>query len=222
MSSRRAMREIACVMHVPTRWASEAIRPRASDRGHPSELCEGIRGQEESREEQEECMATYKVARSAWRPTRSPGVHGDLQGRPECMATYAGKLPRRSVARRSSCHPGDLLGRHVFPASYERDCMCHARSNTLGIRSHSTEGIRPRASERAMRGHPRARGITRGAGGVHGDLQGRHGDLQGRQECMATYKVARSAWRPMLGSCHAVGRPEGMATYGQHCAIRPI
>ncbi|KAE8680852.1 hypothetical protein F3Y22_tig00111366pilonHSYRG00226 [Hibiscus syriacus] len=78
MSSRRAMREIACVMHVPTRWASEAIRPRASDQGHSSELCEGIRGQEESREEQEECMATYKVARSAWRPTRSPGVHGDL------------------------------------------------------------------------------------------------------------------------------------------------
>ncbi|KAE8655847.1 hypothetical protein F3Y22_tig00117016pilonHSYRG00110 [Hibiscus syriacus] len=95
MSSRRAMREIACVMHVPTRWASEAIRPRASDRGHSSELCEGIRGQEESREEQEECMTTYKVARSACRPTK---------GRPECMATYAGKLPRR----RSPGRHGDL------------------------------------------------------------------------------------------------------------------
>ncbi|KAE8707879.1 Sec14p-like phosphatidylinositol transfer family protein isoform 3 [Hibiscus syriacus] len=49
-----------------------------------------------------------------------------------------------------------------------------------------------------------------------------HGDLPCRLACMATYKVARRAWRPMLGSCHAVGHPEGMATYGQHCAIRPI
>ncbi|KAE8719894.1 Leucine-rich repeat protein kinase family protein, putative isoform 1 [Hibiscus syriacus] len=53
-SSERAMRE----------------HPRPSDRGQLTELCESIRGQEESHEEQE-------------------GVHGDLQGRPECMATYA-------------------------------------------------------------------------------------------------------------------------------------
>ncbi|KAE8665800.1 Ferric reduction oxidase 2 [Hibiscus syriacus] len=41
-----------------------------------------------------------------------------------------------------------------------------------------------------------------------------HGDLSCRLACMATYKVARRTWRPILGSCHAVGRPEGMATYG--------
>ncbi|KAE8715303.1 hypothetical protein F3Y22_tig00110177pilonHSYRG00012 [Hibiscus syriacus] len=45
------------------------------------------------------CMATYKVAGRAWRPTslvagiawqptRSLGVHGDLVGRWECLATY--------------------------------------------------------------------------------------------------------------------------------------
>ncbi|KAE8720252.1 hypothetical protein F3Y22_tig00021103pilonHSYRG00007 [Hibiscus syriacus] len=53
--------------------ASEAIRehPRPSERamrGQPSELCEGIRGKPSE--------------------GRSPGVHGDLQGRPEGMATY--------------------------------------------------------------------------------------------------------------------------------------
>ncbi|KAE8727049.1 Detected protein of unknown function [Hibiscus syriacus] len=33
------LQEIACAMHVPTRWASEAIRPRPSEsiRGHPTE-----------------------------------------------------------------------------------------------------------------------------------------------------------------------------------------
>ncbi|KAE8672538.1 hypothetical protein F3Y22_tig00111837pilonHSYRG00144 [Hibiscus syriacus] len=91
MSSRQAMREIVCAMHVPTRWASEAIRPRLSERAirwHPRNHARSRR----------ECMATYKVARSAWRPTRSPGGHGDLclwtcmaghvVGRPEGTATY--------------------------------------------------------------------------------------------------------------------------------------
>ncbi|KAE8702022.1 Detected protein of confused Function [Hibiscus syriacus] len=99
----------------------------------------------------------------------------------------------------------DEIGRHVFPASYERDCMCHARSNTLGIRRHPTEGIRPRASDR---GHPtdaiRA-SYARASEGKRNHARSR-----------------RSAWRPMLGSCYALGRPEGMATYGQHCAIHPI
>ncbi|KAE8730262.1 hypothetical protein F3Y22_tig00003041pilonHSYRG01234 [Hibiscus syriacus] len=48
--------------------------------------------------------ATYKVAGTTWRPTRSPGLHGDLQGRPDCMATslLAGSFawrPLRWLAR---------------------------------------------------------------------------------------------------------------------------
>ncbi|KAE8713864.1 hypothetical protein F3Y22_tig00110204pilonHSYRG00133 [Hibiscus syriacus] len=72
---------------------------------------------------------------------------------------------------------------------------------------------------------------------------GEQGARQGRGACMATYHLAWCAWRPTrsrgghddlwvglcmshahvnstlihsLGSCHAVGRSEGMATYGQH------
>ncbi|KAE8720093.1 hypothetical protein F3Y22_tig00109919pilonHSYRG00071 [Hibiscus syriacus] len=75
------LQEIACAMYVPIRWASEAIReyPRPSDRGHPNELCEGIRGQPS-----ELCEGI----RGKPREGRSPGGHGDLQGRPEGMATY--------------------------------------------------------------------------------------------------------------------------------------
>ncbi|KAE8673998.1 GDSL esterase/lipase [Hibiscus syriacus] len=47
--------------------------------------------------------AQDKVAQRAWRPTRSPGVHGDLQGRPEGMATY--KVARRAWRPMlGSCH----------------------------------------------------------------------------------------------------------------------
>ncbi|KAE8693445.1 AMP-dependent synthetase and ligase family protein [Hibiscus syriacus] len=86
------LQEIACVMHVPTRWVSEAIRPRPSesirgpsehprpsDQGHPNELCEDIRGQPS-----ELCEGI----RGKPSEDRSPGVHGDLQGRPEGMETY--------------------------------------------------------------------------------------------------------------------------------------
>ncbi|KAE8693383.1 hypothetical protein F3Y22_tig00110813pilonHSYRG00302 [Hibiscus syriacus] len=79
------LQEIACAMHVPTCWASEAIRPRPSDRGHPNELCEGIRGQPS-----ELCEGI----RGKPSEGRSPGVHGVLQGRPEGMATY--KVARRA------------------------------------------------------------------------------------------------------------------------------
>ncbi|KAE8732366.1 putative Cytochrome P450, family 94, subfamily D, polypeptide 1 [Hibiscus syriacus] len=40
--------------------------------------------------------AQDKVAQCVWRPTISPGVHGDLQG---CLATYAGKLPRQTLEK---------------------------------------------------------------------------------------------------------------------------
>ncbi|KAE8702732.1 hypothetical protein F3Y22_tig00110482pilonHSYRG00765 [Hibiscus syriacus] len=139
-------------------------------------------------------------------------------GDPNCYRKGSGEI--HSVGRRSSCLPSDLLGRHVFPASYKRlhvPCTSqhagHLRPSERVMRGH------PRVTERAMRGNP-SEGRSPG---VHGDLQGRpeglatyvlgracamqhvhslclskgrspgvHGDLQGRQECMATYKVARS------------------------------
>ncbi|KAE8722492.1 hypothetical protein F3Y22_tig00013960pilonHSYRG00139 [Hibiscus syriacus] len=112
------MREIACAMHVPTRWASEAIReamrehPRPSNRGHPTE---------------------------AIRPRPSDQGHPTEAIRP----------------------------------NYVRACEDSRTSYA-------------RASERASKGRS----------------PGLHGDLQGRQDCMATYKVARIAWRPMFGDVH--------------------
>ncbi|KAE8717873.1 hypothetical protein F3Y22_tig00110020pilonHSYRG00202 [Hibiscus syriacus] len=62
------LQEIACAMHVPTRWASD--RAMREHRGHPKSY-EGsrasLRGQP-SEGRSPECMATYKVARRAWRP----------------------------------------------------------------------------------------------------------------------------------------------------------
>ncbi|KAE8700373.1 triacylglycerol lipase 2-like [Hibiscus syriacus] len=71
------LREIACSMHVPTRWASEAIRPSYA------RAFEAIRARES-----EGSRASY--ARDSERASkgRSPGVHGDLQGHPEGMSTY--------------------------------------------------------------------------------------------------------------------------------------
>ncbi|KAE8658219.1 Sugar transport protein 14 [Hibiscus syriacus] len=53
--------------------------------------------------------ATYKVAGTTWRPTRSPGLHGDLQGRPDCMATspLAGSFAWRPLHWLARLH-GDL------------------------------------------------------------------------------------------------------------------
>ncbi|KAE8674528.1 hypothetical protein F3Y22_tig00111745pilonHSYRG00047 [Hibiscus syriacus] len=108
------LQEIACAMHVPTRWASEVIRPRPSEsiRGHPTEAIrtsytrasEGNRASyaresegSRARVGRPECMATYVLGRACamqhvhslcLSKGRSPRVHGDLQGRPECMATY--------------------------------------------------------------------------------------------------------------------------------------
>ncbi|KAE8691013.1 hypothetical protein F3Y22_tig00110893pilonHSYRG00920 [Hibiscus syriacus] len=100
MSSLRAMREIACAMHVPTvghpRLSERAMRehPKPSDRGHPTEAIRAsyTRASEDKRNHarnRRECMATYKVARRAWRPmfgdmhdwprSRSPKRHGDLR-----------------------------------------------------------------------------------------------------------------------------------------------
>ncbi|KAE8704876.1 Kinase superfamily protein [Hibiscus syriacus] len=169
------------------------------------------------------------------------------------MATYVLGTLKRPLSMCSS------------PGSYERDCMRHVRPNTVGIRGHprsyarASEAIRPRPSDR---GHPteairlnyvracedsRASYARASERASKGRSPGVHGDLQGRQECMATYKVARIAWRPTrspgghgdlcLGTCmchathsfslcvrrreagHVVGRPEGMATYGQYLRI---
>ncbi|KAE8694378.1 hypothetical protein F3Y22_tig00110783pilonHSYRG00115 [Hibiscus syriacus] len=108
--------------------ASEAIRPRPFERamrrhpmaaerairGQPSELCEGIRGQPSE--------------------GRSPGVHGDLQGRPEGMTTYV--LGRAcamqhvhslclSKGRSFGVH-GDLQGRPEGMATYDQYCGFHS------------------------------------------------------------------------------------------------
>ncbi|KAE8676573.1 putative DNA binding protein [Hibiscus syriacus] len=98
-----------------------------------------------------------------------------------------------------------------------RDCMCHARPTHAGhpteaIRSRSFDRGHPRASE-AIRGHPNE--LCEGIRGQPSELcerirgkpsEGRspgvHGDLQGRPEGMATYKVARRAWRPMCWDVH--------------------
>ncbi|KAE8674189.1 hypothetical protein F3Y22_tig00111769pilonHSYRG00555 [Hibiscus syriacus] len=56
-------------MHVPTRWAFESSEAPS----HPNELCEGIRVTER----------TMRGNPMAVDEGRSPGVHGDLQGRPE-------------------------------------------------------------------------------------------------------------------------------------------
>ncbi|KAE8659039.1 DNAse I-like superfamily protein isoform 2 [Hibiscus syriacus] len=94
------LQEIACAMHVPTRWASETIRPRPSEsiRRQPSEgRSPGVHGDLQGRPEG---MATYVLGACAMQHVhshvyslclskgRSPGVHGDLQGRLECMTTY--------------------------------------------------------------------------------------------------------------------------------------
>ncbi|KAE8713098.1 hypothetical protein F3Y22_tig00110216pilonHSYRG00028 [Hibiscus syriacus] len=89
------------------------------------------------------------------------------------------------VGRRSPCLPGDLLGRHVFPASYKRLHVPCTSQQSEAIRTSYARAVEramggnPRAAERAMRGHPSERARV------------------GRPECMATYKVARRAWRPM-------------------------
>ncbi|KAE8722471.1 hypothetical protein F3Y22_tig00013960pilonHSYRG00108 [Hibiscus syriacus] len=84
-----------------------------------------------------------------------------------------------------------------------RDCMCHARPNTLGIRGHPTEAIRTsyaRATEgnRVRVGRPEGMAtyvLGRACAMQHvhslclskGRSPGVHGDLQGRLECMTTY-----------------------------------
>ncbi|KAE8682857.1 Golgin candidate 1 [Hibiscus syriacus] len=78
----RATERVPCTsQHAGHPRPSDRGHPRASEaiREHPTELCEGIRGQpselcEGIRGKPSEC--------------RSPGVHGDLQGHQESMATY--------------------------------------------------------------------------------------------------------------------------------------
>ncbi|KAE8688045.1 hypothetical protein F3Y22_tig00111005pilonHSYRG00212 [Hibiscus syriacus] len=124
MSSRQ-LQEIACVMHV-----QHARHPRPSDRDHPNELCEGSRASyareseaaERARVGRPECMATYRS--------------------PESMSTYKVAMPSGRHTR-SPCFPGDLLGRHVFPASYKRlhvSCTSqHARHPRPSDRDHPNE-----------------------------------------------------------------------------------
>ncbi|KAE8722667.1 WAT1-related protein [Hibiscus syriacus] len=67
-------------MHVPTRWASEAIRP-SYPRASKAIRTSYARASEGSR-------ASYARASERASKGRSPREHGDLQGRPEGMATY--------------------------------------------------------------------------------------------------------------------------------------
>ncbi|KAE8670028.1 putative UDP-glycosyltransferase 73B4 [Hibiscus syriacus] len=109
-----------------------------------------------------------------------------------------------------------------------RDCMCHARPNTLGIRGHPTELCE------SLRGHPtklcegsRASYARASERASKGRSPGVHGDLQGHPEGMVTYVLGRAcAMEHVHSLCLSKGRspevhgdlqdrPEGMATYDQ-------
>ncbi|KAE8711766.1 3-hydroxy-3-methylglutaryl-coenzyme A reductase [Hibiscus syriacus] len=71
---------------------------------------------------------------------RTSDEHVPFSGTEQC--------PREGGDQCNDVNQGDNDGwdhqrsRNFFPASYEIFCMCHARSNTLGIRGHPTEAIR--------------------------------------------------------------------------------
>ncbi|KAE8667140.1 hypothetical protein F3Y22_tig00112443pilonHSYRG00103 [Hibiscus syriacus] len=139
-----------------------------------------------------------------------------------------------------------VVGRHVFPASYKRlhvPCTSqHAGHPRPSDRGHPTEAIRPRPSERAIRGHalratyPRsvARSVALGcpriarsdglgrmasdARMLSDDLGRMASDAQRVGTCMEHAISCRSPGR----HGDLVGRPEGMATYGQHCGFHLI
>ncbi|KAE8661554.1 hypothetical protein F3Y22_tig00113725pilonHSYRG00965 [Hibiscus syriacus] len=104
--------------------------------------------------------ATYKVAGTTWRPTRSPGLHGDLQGRPDCMATspLAGSFAWRPLHWLARLH-GDLTS---YNTAWRPLHWLVARIWLVWLVCHSY--------------------VSRMSPGLHGVLQD-------RLDCMASYEI---------------------------------
>ncbi|KAE8671617.1 putative beta-1,4-xylosyltransferase IRX14H [Hibiscus syriacus] len=185
---------------------------------------------------------TIPSKRTPWpdAPPEHPAKEKPEMGIQEPIVKHTTKTRTSRTKHRSKSKHETRTDKHVAMSSRRatRDCMCHARPNTLGIRGHPTEAIRPRPSREseAIRPRPSDRGHPNElCEGIQGQLSelcegirgkpsegrspGVHGDLQGRPEGMATYKVARRS-PGVHGDLQ--GRPECMATYGQHCEFHPI
>ncbi|KAE8719297.1 putative Kelch repeat-containing F-box family protein [Hibiscus syriacus] len=165
------------------------------------------------------CMATYQVAGRAWRPGRSPGVHGDYPWDRQINCS-SGVL--YSTGGRSPCTPGDLPGRHARQQRPGRSpCMpCDYQPTTLHAHArHLAKGARHPCSR------PCRDSMVPGVVAMHARRPTRSpctpSDLVGRHACPATYQPTTSM--PMHAHLAKGARPSMLATlpglHGPECPM---